>query len=596
MKPKKKSLILKGIKDCIKILFKHDKKYLFISINMAIFQGIIPSLALRTSQQILNTLQKNHTTIKYLFLLLFIYAMLNIIPTFIISMYSYYKTKFNKNFEKYIDELLLTKTLELELKDFEDDEVYDMINRAKSQRGINITTMFENLVNLVKEIVSILSLIILLSKFNIWLILIVIIVPIINSFFSVKFGKEQYDIIFDRTYKERKLWYIDHIVSKGQAYKEIKLFNIGNKLLNYYIKLKTEIINQDLNVIKKTFKTTLLCMIFDSIIDTMIIGYIIFQGFLKKILIGDTTVYIQAVQSIKSNVESIFTLVSTIIQESFYINLFFELLEYNRPNTNDELCVDKFTISTIEHIKIENLFYKYKESDCYVLEDINLEINIGECIALVGRNGSGKTTLIKILMGFYDDYEGVIKINNINLKNIDKQSYRDVVSSVFQDYIKYEATLRENISIGLGISLGEYEAKVDSQILEVLNKTNFKSKIYKENGLDTILGTWFGKTQLSMGEWQKLAISRALLKNADLYIFDEPDSSLDAEAERQLLDLYKSTFEDKIGIFITHNISTASKITDNIVVLDNGSISERGNHKELIYEQGIYSKLFYSNS
>ncbi|MCR1825001.1 ABC transporter ATP-binding protein [Terrisporobacter muris] len=594
MKAKKNSL--RGIKDCLKLLFKYDKKYLFISIIMAIFQGVIPTFTLTISQQILNTLQKNQTTIKYLVFLLSIYAMLNVIPSLIISIYSYYRTKFNKNFEKYIDELLLKKILKLNLKDFEDDEVYDMINRAKSQRGINLTTLFENSVNLVKEIISIVSLIVLLSKFNVWLILIVIIVPIINSLFSVKFGKEQYDIVYDRTYKERKLWYIDHLVSKGQAYKEIKLFNIGNKLLNYYLKLKTEIIKQDLKVVKKTFWTTLLCMFFDSVIDAMIIGYIIFQGFLKKILIGDTTVYIQAVQSIKSNVESIFTLVSTIIQESFYINLFFDLLEYNISDTPDELLGDKFTISNIEHIKIENLSYKYPESDCYALENINLEISKGESIALVGRNGSGKTTLIKILMGFYDNYEGVIKINGINFKKIDKQSYRDIVSSVFQDYIKYEATLRENVSIGLGISLGESNENIDSKILEVIKKTNLKSSIYKENGLDTILGTWFGKTQLSMGEWQRLAISRALLKNADLYIFDEPDASLDAEAESQLLNLYKSTFKDKIGIFITHNISTASKITDNIVVLDNGSIAERGNHKELLCEQGIYSKLFYSNN
>ncbi|MGL6106296.1 hypothetical protein [Romboutsia sp.] len=145
MKPKKK--VFKGIKDCIQLLFKYNKKYLLISITMAIFQGVIPTLTLRTSQQILNTLQKNDTTIKNLVFLLFIYAILNIIPTVIISIYSYYRTKFNKKFEKYIDELLLRKTLELDLKDFEDDEVYNMINRAKSQKGIDITTMFENLVN-----------------------------------------------------------------------------------------------------------------------------------------------------------------------------------------------------------------------------------------------------------------------------------------------------------------------------------------------------------------------------------------------------------------------------------------------------------------
>ncbi|HCU3117745.1 TPA: ABC transporter ATP-binding protein, partial [Clostridioides difficile] len=228
----------------------------------------------------------------------------------------------------------------LSLKDFEDDNTYDMINRAQSQKGFNITILSENLISIIRESVSTLSLIVVLSQFQLWLIIVVIVIPVLKSLYSIKLGKEQYDVSVNRTWKERKAWYIDYLLSKGYAYKEIMVFRIGSKLINHYKKLKEDIISQDMNIAKKNFIATLLCTVLDSIVSAGIIGFIIIQGILKKILIGDATTYIQAVQSIKDNVESIFSLFSSVIQDLFYTDLLFKFLDYN--------CKE----DSIEHIKI----------------------------------------------------------------------------------------------------------------------------------------------------------------------------------------------------------------------------------------------------
>lgn len=578
--------IFKGIKNCLNLIYHFDKKYLFLSIVMATIQGTLPSISLLISQRIINSMQVSSKSMEEILFLLGMYIIITISPSILLSYYGFYKIQFNKNFGKHIEILLLEKVSKLKLQDFENDDTYDMINRAQSQKGLNITMLSDNIISVIRDSISIISLIAVLSQFKIWLIIIVVVLPTLNSIYSVKLGKEQYDVNVNRTWKDRKAWYIDYLLSKGYAYKELVIFDLKNKLLDEFKSLKEDMISQDMKIEKKYFFANIIYILLDSILSSGIMVFILFQGFLKRILIGDVTTYIQAVQSIKDNIESLFSLFNTIIHDLFYTDFLFEFLEYD---CKDSAIKNEHISNEIETIEIVNLSYKYPNTSNYALKNINLKLEKNNPIAILGKNGSGKTTLLKILLGFYDDYEGEILINGKELRNIKEQEYINRVSCMFQDYIKYEASIRENVGMR-----ESYEKDIDNKIEFILQETNLNKKIYEEEGLDTILGNWFGKKQLSMGEWQRIAISRALLKNADLYIFDEPDSSLDAEAENGLLSLYRKTFEGKFGIFITHNIPHVKKVTNNIIVLENGEISESGDHNELISKEGVYFNLFYS--
>lgn len=285
------------------------------------------------------------------------------------------------------------------------------------------------------------------------------------------------------------------------------------------------IIDQDVKLVKKATKINATLDFLDQIIFGSIFFYLIMEGVHHSILIGDVITYTKCISTVKSNMETIFSL---------FIRLFFQFLDIKTSSEDEN-----------KKIEFKDVCFKYKSNDNYVLENINFKIDNNHIIGIVGRNGSGKSTLSKLILGFYDDYEGEILVNGVDLKNLNKISYCKQIGCVFQDYVKYETSLRENIAFGNLRILNN-----DNIINNALNFVQLKANIYSKEGLDVCLGNWFGGKQVSIGEWQKISIARTLVKDADLYVMDEPDSSLDAESELEMLQSYSKVFQNKLGIFI----------------------------------------------
>ena len=297
-------------------------------------------------------------------------------------------------------------------------------------------------------------------------------------------------------------------------------------------------------------------------------------------MIGDITAYIECIENIKSGSNEIFDNIGNMLEQSMYIGFLFEFLEIPEFKENEE-----FDIGEIYKIEIKDVSFKYNTT--YVLKNINMTLNKGDSIALVGENGSGKSTLIKLIMGFYREYEGTIKINGIDIKKINKTGYYQKIGCVFQDYTKFEDSIRNNIRFG-NIETGNNKKSIES-MLEI---THMKERVDEIGGLDTIVGKWFGKEDLSIGEWQRISIARAAFKQANLYILDEPDASLDIFRQEELIETYKNTFKSAIRIFITHKVNYAKEMGEKIYVLEKGEILESGSHTELLNDKGKYYKMF----
>lgn len=401
-----------------------------------------------------------------------------------------------------------------------------------------------------------------------------IFVPVLQYAYSVHISRVQYNIQKARTTKERKSWYISYLITQGVGIKEFKIFRLKDFMLNRFKQLNLGFIRQDIQIVKRTTVTYFLLDFLDYVISGFILLYIISRGVLQLILVGDVITYTRSVFNVRAKIKSIFSVFSTIAKNALFAGMYFDFMDLPvaEQDQNGGQILD-----SIDEIEVRNLFYKYPNSSNYSLQNVNFKLCKGSIMAILGNNGSGKSTLIKLLLGFYDNYEGEILFNGIELRDIERNSFYGLTSVLFQDFTKYESTVRENVAYGDIASLDN-----DEKIMQALTTVNFPFRLLDEKKLETQLGYWFddGK-QLSMGEWQKIAIARTIMKNGDFYIFDEPDAALDINAQNDIVKIYTELAHDKICLMISHKIQQISNMANEIIVLDKGQVAEQGSYAEL---------------
>ena len=568
------------IKKSCKLIQKCSCFFVFVNLCIACIQGIIPGITIVVFQRIINSLQQNIDTVEHIIFLILFYVGLNIINELISTLYSFYNEKFNLEFSQYVNMLMLEKSAKLELKDYENSETYNIINRAQSQNGTSILTFITGTIEIFKQIISVITISIILVRFCWWMLPLIFGISIVRSMVTVYTDREWYKLRVSRTNDERTNRYINYLLLTGIAFKEILLYGLSNYFFMKYKNISDKIKKQDKDMQKKIAIYDILFDIGSWVSMGGLFGYVMYLGVTGRLLIGDITAYIECIENIKSGSNEIFDNIGNMLEQSMYIGFLFEFLEIPEFKENEE-----FDVGEIYKIEIKDVSFKYNTT--YVLKNINMTLNKGDSIALVGENGSGKSTLIKLIMGFYREYEGTIKINGIDIKKINKTGYYQKIGCVFQDYTKFEDSIRNNIRFG-NIETENNKKSIES-MLEI---THMKERVDEIGGLDTIVGKWFGKEDLSIGEWQRISIARAAFKQANLYILDEPDASLDIFRQEELIETYKNTFKSAIRIFITHKVNYAKEMGEKIYVLEKGEILESGSHTELLNDKGKYYKMF----
>lgn len=570
----------------IKSMFAVDKRYIFVSSFVTIIQSLTPALSLLVMQQIINTIQQGIYDIKFLIELVVFYVSIDLFSTIVSNLMGYYTTKFSLKFNLYVTKSIMQKASKLSLWHYENSNTYDKIKLAEGANGGTLMTQFTSFTSLVGQTITALSYIAILLRFNYVVILIIIILPIIKFFVTNFINKKQFNIIKERTNESRKAWYYNFIVTNGIHFKELKSYQLLEFFINKYDALLKKFNKQDVDIAKEAMTKITTLSILEQIITGAIFSYIIYCGYLGTILIGDVVAYTRAVISNQTNIQSILQNASAIRKSNLYIIQYYNFLDLENSETLNER--KKVRINRIHTVEVEHLSFQY-DTGGYVLKDLSFTLSKGNTYAIVGKNGSGKTTLAKLLMGLYDHYEGNIYINGIELRSIDKEDYRKKTAVLFQDFIKYDATFRENIAYGnLGIMNNDKKLQELSQDFRVSHIIDRSSR-----GLDTQLGYWFDEgKQISVGEWQKLAIARAFSKNADVIFLDEPNSALDSVSDYEISCLYQKLFQDKMGVVISHKFNNLIHQVSNILVLDKGVLVEHGPHGELMRKKEIYYQMY----
>lgn len=471
---------------------------------------------------------------------------------------------------------------------FEDTKFQNLLAQMDGVRGSMMTYLFRMIAFLSSCIALITASIVLLPNFP-FFIPIIMAASIPSFIASNKFRDNTWEYMStERGIAERLFSYIRNTFSNPSTSKEIAIFKNGPLLLNKFTKHHKLYYRR----FDKANKDNLFMMISVNLIQNG--ALVLTQGInLETVLagrigVGQFALYFQQTLNLSEAATGILDGYSSMTMRSKYVDNYFEFMAFQNSITTPTKAERVNASPKPAVIEFKSVFFKYPNTERFILKDFNLIIQSGEKIALVGENGSGKSTLIKLLLRFYDVTDGEIMVNGVNIKNIDLEDWHRQIGALFQDFIKYQFTFKENVIYG------NHEKKEDLKALQDALAKSGADRITEDlpKGMDQIVGKTFEEgVDLSGGQWQKLALARAFFRDAPILILDEPTSAIDAKAEYEIFENVQKLQKDKTVIIISHRFSTVRN-AERILVLDDGKIVESGNHKILMKENGLYAELF----
>ena len=482
---------------------------------------------------------------------------------------------------------LMEKANALDLSYFENAQFYDKLENARREAGYRPSQMVQQLFGLLRSTVTLISVIGVLASLSWWLVLLVVAVSIPSFIYQAKYSGQFFSLLTGRAPEQRKLNYLGYLLTTDSPVKELRIFGLHGTLLERYRQIFAKFYkeNRDLTIRRTASQFALGAL--GTVVSGLTYIYVVLEVIAGRITVGGLTLYYQAFQQSQSQVSNILSGIGSTYENSLFLSNLFAFLAYapELPVRADPLPVPQ---PIREGIVLDHVSFKYPGTDKWVLEDISFAIRPGETIALVGANGAGKTTLVKLLTRLYDPTEGHITIDGIDLREFDPAALRSRVGVIFQDYVKYQLTAGENIGFGR-IEAIEDTGRIERSAVEAGADAVIASL---PQGYDTPLGRWFQDGQeLSIGQWQKVALARAFMRDADLLILDEPTSSLDVRSEYEVFRAFDELTEGKMAVLISHRFSTV-RMAGRIVVIEDGRVIEDGSHDELILKGGRYHELF----
>ena len=582
-KKKKVKEICKNMFFAIRLSFNASKSLFIIKIVLIVLSSIVPYLTIYLWRLVLNHLTSFELLPKIIVNILIIYCLSLFLEKSIGQFSKYINYRYNDEINFYLDNRLVDKISNIDLS-FYDSSILNnkMTNSKRMLKSVqsSVWLSFSIITSIIKVIVAG----ILLFELNHLLAIVVLILSIPCLIFKRKMKKIEDDYQRDSVVEYRKMAYYKRLFFNKTMY-EIKIYDLKDFLQGKYLNEWEKWFEEKNKIRKKNILITVLSNIVSSFSDVLLFIFGLKKLVNKSIGVGDIQYYLSLINKLRNEIDG---LIETIVFFWSAVDQLSIVSDFLNLESSFKTIGTK-KIYSFNTIEFKNVNFCYPYTDKYVLKNCSFVVNKGENIGLVGLNGSGKSTIVKLLLRFYDPTDGEILIDGVNYLEFDINSIRNLFSALFQDFARYGFSLRENVALSNINNIND-----DSKI-------NFAIKVSKvsdfindwELGIETSLTRLFDKNgkELSVGQWQRIALARAFFKDADIILLDEPSSSLDPEAVHMIFLNFKTLMQGKTSVFTSHRLSNIT-MASRIIVLDNGKIIENGSHYELINRDGLYKKLF----
>jgi len=503
---------------------------------------------------------------------------------------NYIRKQQSMKLEAYMYNLLHTKSVRLDLTNFERPEYFDCLARASREAPWRPNSILNNLVSILKGGLSLIFMAGLLAFLHWSIVVLLLVINVPGIWLRLHYAGVLYNFQRKQTPEARKSSYFNWLLTGDRPSREIRLFGLGNYFISLFRKSFIKTKEEEINIVRKRTFIELVSDFFKASAILITLYFIAKRTINGYITLGQMAMYLLAFRQGMIYIKELFGSLAGLYEDSLFMGDTFEFLNLKES----VIALNPVEVPSFlkKGITVDNLTFTYPGNPVTTLDKVSFEIKKGEIIALVGSNGAGKSTLVKLLCRLYDPDSGSVKYDGVDIRNMDPEKYRKLFSVVFQDFMLYNLKAGENIRLG-----NIEEVKPDEKVEIAARATGIDDLINNlPNGYSTVIGNLFDDSrELSWGEWQKIALSRALFRDAPVLILDEPSSALDADTEFDIFSRFREIVRGRTSILITHRFTNVG-LADRIIVLNKGVVAETGTHDELMKMNGLYYNMYIKQS
>jgi len=582
-------------RESLRLVWNSSPGWTFTNIVMSVLRSIFPLILIWLLKEVVDVITKATTSAHPISDINVVWPVLAVVIVWFLDEASsdfsnYVRKKQALKLEIYMYGLLHSKSIKLDLINFERPEYFDCLSRATREAPWRPNSILNNMVSLLRGLLSLLLIAGLILTLNWTLAVLLLVANIPGIWLRLYYADILYNFQRQQTPEARKSAYFNWLLTGDRPSRELRLFGLGNYFISLFKQSFLKQKEEEIKIIRRRTVIELISNLFKASALLITLLFIARQTINGKLTLGQMTMYLLAFRQGMIYIKDLFGALAGLYEDGLFIGDTFEFLNLKENVTAAEPVIVPSSLK--KKIVVENLSFTYPGNNFTTINNVSFEIKKGEIIALVGPNGAGKSTLVRLLCRLYDPDSGKVKYDGNEIRNMDPEEYRKHFSVVFQDFMLY------NLPAGENIRMGNIEEKSSgSKIKASATTTGIHDLINSlPNGYETVIGNLFDDSrELSWGEWQKIALARALFRDAPVLILDEPSSALDADTEHDIFSRFREIVKGRTSILISHRFTNVT-LADRIIVLDKGSIAETGTHDELMKSGGLYFKMFTKQS